>query len=382
MNVELDLKSRENVPRWLAYATPVVTVLAALAVSAIALVVLEVSPVDAYWTMFVETSLSQFGQTEVLIKSVPLILTGLAVYLPLRAGLWNIGAEGQLLLGALAGTWVGINVGLPWFVLIPLMFLAAAVAGGLWAGIPGWLRAKWDVNEIITSLLLTFVAVEIQNFLLRGAMQGGQGNFPQSARFSDAATIPNILDFVPGVIPLGPFASMLNGVHMGLLVAVLMVVLTYVLVHMTRTGFEITFVGSNPVAARQAGMSRNKVFLLVFLVGGAFAGMAGISEIAGAQGRFRAAFAPGYGFTAIPIALLGRNSAVKVMVAGVFFAVLFVGGTSMEVAHGVPAALVEIIQALVILFLITAEFFKRYRVGLSIEREPDSTGPSPVGGDD
>lgn len=366
MNVEVNLSAREDIPAWLAYGTPVFTVLAALAVSAVALVVLEVGPVAAYTTMFVGTVTTEFGITETLVKSVPLILTGLAVYLPLRAGLFNIGAEGQMLFGALAGTWIGINLSLPGLALVPLMFVAAVVAGAFWAGIPAWLRAKWDVNEIITSLLLSLVAVEIQNFLLRGPMQGGTGNFPQSARLSDAATIPDVV----------------QGVHAGLLVAVVAVVVTYVIMQQTRTGFEITFVGSNAEAARQAGMSRYKVYILVFLVGGAFAGLAGVSEVSGVHGRFRAAYAPGYGFTAIPIALLGRNSAVKVMVAGLFFAVLLVGGSSMEVAHGVPAALVEIIQALVILFLITAEFFKRYHVDVSFGRDPSGAATAAPGGDD
>lgn len=375
MNVELNLEARESVPTWLAYATPVFTVLAALLVSGIALLVLDVSPIAAYGTMFVETLSSEFGIRETFAKSVPLILTGLAVYVPLKAGLWNIGAEGQMLLGAVAGTWVGINVSVPTPALIPLMFLAAFVAGGLWAGIPGWLRAKWDVNEIITSLLLTFTAVQIQSYLLRGPMQGGTGNFPGTQLLSETnARLPVIGDFVP--------AGFLSGVHIGLVVAVLAVVVTYIVLAKTRTGFEISFVGSNADAAYQAGMSKYRVYILVFLIGGAFAGIAGVAEIAGIQGRFRPSFAPGYGFTAIPIALLGRNSAFKVMLAGLFFALLFVGGTSMEVTHGVPAALVEIIQALVILFLITAEFFKRYRVGLSIEREPTGAAAEPQGGAD
>jgi len=366
MNVAVTVDAREDIPAWLSYGTPVFTVLAALAVSAIALVVLDVNPVAAYMTMFVDTLFTEFGLSETLTKAVPLILTGLAVYLPLKAGLFNIGAEGQLVAGALAGTWIGLNVSLPGLALIPLMFVAAAVAGGIWAGIPAYLRAKWDVNEIITSLLLTFVALEIQSYLLRGPMQGGTGNFPQSDRFSEAATIPELF----------------GGVHAGLLAALCMVVVTYVLMTRTRLGFEITFVGSNDEAAQQAGMSKFYVYLLVFVVGGAFAAMGGISEIAGAQGRYRAGFEPGYGFTAIPIALLGRNSAFKVMLAGLFFAVLFVGGSSMEVAFGVPAALVEIIQALVILFLITAEFFKSYRVGIDLKRGPAETPAQPQRGDD
>jgi simple sugar transport system permease protein len=343
----------------------VFTVLAALAVSAVALVALEVSPIAAYSTMFVETLTSEFGLTETTVKAIPLVLTGLAVYLPLKAGLWNIGAEGQLILGGLAGTWIGLNVSLPWFLLLPTMFLGAAVAGAFWAGVPAWLRARYDINEIITTLLLTFVALNLKNYLIRGPMQGGAGTFPQTEQFSAAATIPELY----------------GNVHAGIFVALLMVAVTYVLMTRTRLGFEITFVGSNHEAATQAGMSKYKAYILVFVLGGAFAAMAGIGEIAGVQGRFRADFEPGYGFTAIVVALLGRNGALKVLLAGFFFALLVVGGSSMEVALGVPAALTEVIQALIILFLITAEFFKSYAVSVDVDRGPKNT-PAPGAGSD
>jgi len=366
MQVGVDIEAREEVPAWLVYGTPVFTVVAALAVSAIALVALEVSPIAAYSTMFVQTLTTEFGLTEVGKKAAPLILTGLAVYLPLRAGVWNIGAEGQLIIGALAGTWVGITLSWPAFLLLPAMFLAAAAAGAVFAGVPGWLRARWNINEIITTLLLTFVALNFKEYLLRGPMQGGAGNFPQTEQLSAAATIPDLFGL---------------GVHAGLLVAVVMVVLMYVVVTKTRLGFEITFVGSNAEAAQQAGMSKYKVYILVFVAAGALAAFAGLSDIAGVQGRMRADFAPGYGFTAIVIALLGRNGAFKVLLAAIFFSVLIVGGSSMEVALGVPAALVEVIQALIILFLITAEFFKRYRVDLSLGGQTSGAPGTPAGGD-
>lgn len=365
MNVELDVRARENVPTWLVYGTPVFTIIAALAVSSIALVALDVSPIAAYTVMFVETLTSEFGLTETTLKAIPLVLTGLAVYLPLKAGLWNIGAEGQLILGGLAGSWIALNVSAPWYALLPAMFFGAAIAGAVWAIIPAWLRAKYDINEIITTLLLTFVALNLKNYLIRGPMQGGAGTFPQTEQFSQAATIPELF----------------GNVHAGLIVALLMVAATYILVTQTRLGFEITFVGANPDAATQAGISKYTVYILVFLIGGLLAGIAGIGEIAGVQGRFRADFEPGYGFTAIVVALLGRNGALKVMLAGFFFALLIVGGSSMEVALGVPAALTEVIQALVILFLITAEFFKRYSVGINIDRGTDTTPATPTGGD-
>ena len=354
MNVEFELSAREEVPWWLAYGTPVFTVVAALAVSAIALVALGVNPIAAYGLMFVNTATNEFGITQTLIKSVPLILTGLAVYVPLRAGLWNIGAEGQLYMGGIVGTWIGLNVGLPSIALIPAAFVGAAIAGALWAGIPGWLKAKWDVNEIITTLLLTFVAIELASYMVRGPMQGGAGNFPVSALLPTAAQLPTL----PGL-----------DVHVGILLAVFVVGCVYVINNRTRLGFEVTFVGENPNAAEQAGMSTYKVYLFVFLLGGALAGFAGINEIAGVQNRLRPEFSPGYGFTAIPIALLGRNGAFRVLLAALFFALIFVGGSSMEVSFGVPAALVDVIQALIILFLITAEFIKRYRIGIHYERE-------------
>jgi simple sugar transport system permease protein len=366
MFVDVELSPREEVPSWLVYATPLFTVLAALGVSAIALVALGVNPIEAYQIMFLDTLLSEFGVQETLIEAVPLILAGLAVYLPLRANLWNIGAEGQLLLGAVAGTWVGLNVSLPSVLLIPLMFVAAAVAGGVWAGIPALLKAKWDINEIITTLLLTFVASNILSYLVRGPMQSTTGNFPQTEVFSSAAQLP----ILPAL-----------DVHSGLLVAIVAIIGLYVWLSRTRFGFEISFIGSNPAAAQQAGMSKTKVYLFVLVAGGVLAAFSGLSEIAGNQSRLRAAFDPGYGFTAIPIALLGRNSAINVGIAAVFFAVLFVGGDSVSIVLGVPAALIEIIQALIILFLITAEFFKRYSVNISVETRLDGTGAEPTGGE-
>ncbi|MXR51936.1 ABC transporter permease [Halovenus sp. WSH3] len=363
MNVEVDLTARESTPRWLAYGAPVFTVLAALAVSALVLLVVDVSPVDAYSMMFYQTITTQIGAAQTLITTVPLVLAGLAVYLPLKAGLFNIGAEGQLVIGALAGTWVGLNVSLPGYALVPLMFVVAGLAGGFLAAIPAWLRARYDVNEIITSLLLSFVALEILSYVVRGPMRGSSGNFPQTAQLPAAARIPELF----------------MRVHVGLFVALLVVAAVSLLMRRSRLGFEITFMGSNDAAAVQAGMSRIKVYLLVFVLGGAFAGMGGISEIAGVQGRLRAGFEPGYGFTAIPIALLGRNSAVQVLLASLFFALLFTGGTNMEIFLGIPAALVEVIQALIILFLITGEFFKRYRIDVSVER--GSVTPDTAGGD-
>jgi len=331
-----------------------------------------VNPVAAYGTMFVNTLTTPFGVTEVLLRSVPLVLTGLAVYLPLRAGLWNIGAEGQLYLGAIAGTWFALNVGGPSLVVVPVMLVGAGVAGGLWALVPGLLRARRGVNEIIVSLMLTFVGVEFAGYLVRGPMKGGQGNFPVSETLPTAAQLPQ----------LGGLFPALERVHVGVFVAILAAVAIRYLLRSTKTGYEVTVTGSNADAAEGSGIDVDRVYVLVFVLAGVLAGMAGAIEIAGIQGRLRPNFSPGYGFTAIPIALLGRRGALRVFLAGLFFAVLVVGGSSMELAFSIPAAIVEVIQALVILFLITAEFFKRYRISIERdEREPPAPESGAAGGD-
>ncbi|MFC7194587.1 ABC transporter permease [Halosimplex aquaticum] len=358
MNLSVELSARDEVPTWLAYGTPVFTVVGALALSAVALVALSVDPVAAYNTMFVETLTDPFGLRQTATRTVPLVLTGSLCTSPAR------GSVERRRRGAAVRRRRRRDVARAERLPAAGRADPARAAGrrrrrGLWAGIPGYLRAKWDVNEIITTLLLTFVATQFASYLVRGPMQGGSGNFPGSALLPDAAQFP--------AIPV-------LDVHAGFLVGLLAVAVTAIVVGRTRVGFDITFVGSNPLAAAQAGMSTFRVYLFVFLVGGAFAGLAGFSEISGVQERLMPEFSAGYGFTAIPIALLGRNGAARVLLAAAFFALLFVGGSKLEVSYGVPAALVDVIQALVILFLITAEFVKRYSVDVEIEREPAPAG--------
>jgi len=368
-SIEIDVSAREDVPAWLAYGTPVFTVLAALAVGGIALLALGVNPIAAYRRMFLNTLLDEFERTQTLLRAVPLVLTGLAVYLPLRAGLWNIGAEGQLYLGAIAGTWIGLNVSAPAIVLVALSMLGAAIAGGLWGLIPGYLRARRGVNEIIATLMLTFVGIKLAEYLLNGPMQSSGGNVAESDTLPAVARLPEI--GLPG------FGS----IHAGVLIAVAAVAVIRLLVTRTERGFEIVVTGSNPEAARQAGMNTGWIYVLVLTIGGALAGVAGAIEIAGIQGSLQPGFSPGYGFTAIPIALLGRRGAVRIGAAGLFFAVLFVGGSGMEFAFDIPAAIVEVIQALVILFLITAEFFKHYRIELRRAEKPEPAATVAGGSD-
>ncbi len=356
MSLSVEFKSRESLPDWLAYSMPLLTVIAALAVSAIPLLWLGANPLTAYHRIFVGNPTNIRGIANILVTTVPLFLAGLAVYIPLKAGLWNIGAEGQLFVGAIIGSAIALNLEWPLYLLLPTMIVAAGIAGAMYGAIPGYLRAKHNVNEIISSLMLTFTATTFTGYLLRGPMQGGGG---QSAteRLPEAARLPTVAH---------------PRLHIGVVFLVIVAVAGYLLLNGTRLGYEITLIGSNPTAAVQAGISEYKTYIVVFVLGGFLAGMAGIIEIAGVHGRLFEGFSPEYGFTAIAVALLGRNGVFQVLLAALFFGVITTGGTTIAVTQNVPTALINVIVAFTILFLLTAEFLKDHRVAISFGQETEA----------
>lgn len=347
----IEISAREEFPTWLTYGTPVFTIITALAASSIALIAIDVSPITAYIELFVGTLTSVDSLINVLIRTVPLALTGLAVYIPRRANLWNIGAEGQLYVGAIIGTWTAVNVELPIPGLVILVLLAGGIGGGLFGAVVGFLKARWDVNEIIVTLMFTYAAIRITDYLVQGPMQGASGALSGTAMIPPAGQVPTL----PG-----------TRLHFGVVLTVLLIIATWFFISRTIHGYKISMTGSNEHATESAGIDKGRLYILVFVLGGALAGLAGIIEIAGVQGRLRSTFSPGYGFTAIPIALLGRNGAFQVLLAAAFFALLFIGGQNIVVSQGVPSSLIEIIQAFVILFLITAEFFKSYKLDIEL----------------
>lgn len=360
MSPALEFESRESLPRWLAYTAPLITVLAALAIASIPLLWLGVSPIVAYGEVFVAQPSSIGGIADILTTTLPLFLAGLAVYIPLKAGVWNIGAEGQLFVGAVVGSYIGLNIELSTLLLLPLMLLAAGVTAALYGAIPGYLRAEHNVNEIISSLMLTFAATTFTGYLLRGPMQGGGGQ-TATDRLPDAAQFPTVLH---------------PRLHVGVAALVIVAVLAALFLNRTRLGYEITFVGSNPAAAAQAGISTYKTYVFVFVIGGCLAGLAGIIEVAGVHGRLFEGFSPEYGFTAIAVALLGRNGVSRVFLAAAFFGVLTAGGTTLSITQNVPTALVDVIVALTILCLLTAEFVKEYRINIDL-RGGSGSDPDP-----
>jgi simple sugar transport system permease protein len=320
------------------YMMPAISIAASLLFVAFLLAAIGVNPIDAYTTMFTRSFSSKFGITELFVKTAPIILTGLAVAVPYKAGLWNIGAEGQLYMGAFAASFVALYVSLPSAFVLPVMLIVSALFGMLWAAIPGILRAKFDLNEIISTLLLNYVAIYWVEYLVYGPMRGKEVfNFPYSDIFPDYAILPRLFG---------------TRFHVGIFIAIIIAVLLYYIMKRTGFGFSIKVVGANPKAAEYAGINRKGILLYTMLIGGAVAGIAGMIEVSGIHMRLRSNVSPGYGYAGIPVALLADGNPLLVIVAAFLFGFLYVGGSALQTTYSIPVSIVYIFQALIVLFII------------------------------
>jgi general nucleoside transport system permease protein len=290
---------------------------------------------------------SPIALSATIVRAVPLILTGLAVSLAFRAGVWNIGAEGQLYAGAIAAVVVGIGGGgLPAVVLVPLVLLSAAVAGALWAAVPAFMRVRLGVGEVITTILMNFVGIYLAAYVVSGPLQEARGVFQQTDPIAEAARLPAL---IPGM-----------RVHLGFLLAVAVGVSLWVVYKRMRFGFEVRAVGSAPEAARIAGLIPvDRVVLVTFLVSGAIAGLAGGVEIAGVTYVLYADLSPGWGYTAIAVALLGGLHPLAVVGTGLMFGALEAGAAAMQRDAGIPRAWVSAVEALVILSVLAVDQIRR-----------------------
>jgi len=285
--------------------------------------------------------------TITMVRAVPLILTGLAVSLAFRAGVWNIGAEGQLYAGAIAAVAVGIGgAGLPALILVPVVLLAAALAGALWAAVPAFMRVRLGVGEVITTILMNFVGVYLAAYMVSGPLQEARGIFPQTDPIADAAQLPILL---PG-----------TRVHMGVVLAVAVGAVMWVVFKRTRFGFAVRAVGSAPKAARIVGLIPvDRVMIISFLASGAIAGLAGGVEIAGVTFALYADLSPGWGYTAIAVALLGGLHPIAVIGTGLLFGALGSGAAAMQRDAGIPLAWASAVEALVILSVLAVDQVRR-----------------------
>lgn len=282
-----------------------------------------------------------------LVRSVPLILTGLAVAVAFRAGVWNIGAEGQLLAGAAAATSLALLVGAsPMAVSLPIVLIGGTLAGAGWAGIAALLRDRFGVLEVISTIMLNFIALYLVSYLVRGPLQEPLGIYPQSPTIPGAARLPL----------LAPPSRL----HAGILIAIVAAPTLWWMLRATAAGLRLRAVGANPSAARSAGrIAVEGVVLRTFLLSGALAGIAGAAEVSGVTYALYDNISPGYGYSAIAVALLARLDPLGVVVSGVFFAGLESGALAMQRDAGVPSVVVYLVEAVLILLVLVAPATRR-----------------------
>lgn len=343
---------------------PLFAVLAALAVGAVLLLLVGANPIEAYGALLYGAFGSVNGLAQVITKATPLLIVALGICIAFRGGVINIGGEGQIIVGALAAAALALSMpNLVWLLLLPLTLLAGVLAGGLWGGVPGVLKARLGVNEILTTVMMNQIALQLMNFLLRGPMldpeQIAAGtNIPQSAALPESAWLARL---IPRTL-----------VHSGAILAVVLAILVYILLWRTTIGYRIRAVGLNPAAARYAGIPVQFYLALSLILSGAFAGLAGAVEVTGVHHRMLEGLSGGYGFSGIVAALFGKLHPLGAIPASFLFGALLVGADRMQRAVQVPSALVIALQGLVVLFVVASGLLvrRRARRRVSDEREP------------
>ena len=335
----------------LAYAalSPFLALALAVLASTLLLALLGKAPLESLRVLWLEPLLARRSLAELFVKAAPLILIATGLALGFRANVWNIGAEGQFIMGAVAGGGIGLLFAESPVPVWPLMLAAGAAGGMAWAAIPAFLKTRCHANEILTSLMLVYVAQLFLLWLVVGPWKDPQGyGFPHAPLFSPAASLPIL---IPG-----------TRIHLGIALAGLAALAAWVLMSRTLLGFQLRVLGQAPRAAAYAGFSRPGLVWLSLLAGGGLAGLAGLCEAAGPIGQLSPALPTGYGFTAIIVAFLGRLNPLGILAAGFLLALSYLGGEKAQILLGLPAAAVKINQSVLLFSLLACDLLQRYRL--------------------
>ncbi|MCR6545589.1 ABC transporter permease [Dehalobacterium formicoaceticum] len=346
--MKITLEKRLAPSTLMLFAVPVFSIFLALLLGGVFLVINGSNPVEIYGMLFKSAFGSSYGITESIVKAIPLMLAGLGVSLAFRMQLWNIGAEGQIYMGAVAATWVALTFpGLPAPVMIPFMLFMGFLAGALWALLPAIPRAYMNVNETITTLLMNYIAILWADYLIYGPWKDPAGfNFPLTPKFVPAAILPTLGE---------------TRIHLGLIFAIGAAIVIYILIKHTKWGYEVRVIGESPAAARYAGMNIKKNICLVLFLSGGLAGIAGMAEVSGVAGRLQHGISPGYGYTAIIVAWLARLHPATLALVSFLFGGLLVGGFAIQLI-GMPAATVSMLQGLILFFVLGGQVLTNYNI--------------------
>src|SRR6201996_240525 len=356
------LEKRAERSNLIALISPLIAIGLTIVTMSILFAILGKNPITALGVYFIDPLTDSYSLQEIAVKATPLVMIAVGLSLCYLANAWNIGAEGQFLIGAVAGSWLavkthGTEVG-PW--VLPAMLVMGAVGGALYALIPAICRVRFGASEILTSLMLVYVADLFMDYLVRGPWRDPHGlNFPTTAEFDPVATVPVLIDG--------------SRVHAGAIVTLLVVMAATVLLGRTIMGFEIRLVGAAPKAARFSGFNADKLTLFTFAVSGALAGLAGIIEVAGPVGHLQPDISPGYGFTAIIVAFLGRLNPVGILIAGLFLALTFIGGEQAQIAMKIPLDVTKVFQGILLFYVLACDSLSLYRIRLISGQVPSGT---------
>ncbi|WP_395019739.1 ABC transporter permease [Dongia sp.] len=353
--IRVRLERRTETPVWMQIALPIGAVVLALLICSLLVAMAGAPVLEAYSFLFLSTFQTLYDVQDTLVKASPLIWTGLAVAVAFRAKFWNIGAEGQLIAGAMAAAFIGQREFLPEWTLIPAMLLGAMAAGALWALIPALLKVRLKVDDVVTTLLANSIMLYGLMALLEGPWKDPVSNYPNSPVIREAAQFPILAG---------------DTLHMGVAVSIIAVIIVWWLMERTTTGFAIKVVGANPQAAAYAGFSVGGVMLTAAAISGALAGLAGAGEVGGIRYQVVSDVSSGYGYAGIVIATLADLKPLGVIPAALFFAIIMNGADAMSRETGVPVYLADVIQGVALLTMVAGRLFTLYRLRIT---RPGST---------
>ena len=352
MNI-ISISKREDLPQKKEWLIRALAVVLSIVCAGLVIWILGFNPLQVIPSMVNGAVGTEIRLQQTILKAIPLVVTSLGILIAFKMKFWNIGGEGQIIMGALAASYVALNIeGLPKFATLILMGIAAMILGGFWAFIPAFFKAKMGVNETIFTLMLNYIAIKFVTYLQYGPWKSpdSQG-FPKVATFSDNAILPKLF-----------------GVHIGWIIALVLVVLVHLFINHTKKGYEITVVGESQETARYAGMNISQIIIVATLISGGLCGLTGMIQASAVEKTLSATLSGGYGFTAIITAWFARLNAIAVLFVCIAFAILLQGGAYIQISMQIPASVADMIQGIILFFVLGSEFFLQYKVIINRKR--------------
>ncbi len=346
----LKITKRDNLNKKQELIIRVLAIVLSIVCAGLILVIFGLNPLNVFKAIIDGSIGTDLRIKQTIIKAIPLIITSLGILVAFKMKFWNIGGEGQIVMGAMAATFVALNFGdLPKPVMLLLMAVSAMIVGGFWAFIPAIFKAKMGTNETIFTLMMNYIGIKFVTYLQYGPWMDPNANgFPRVAPFSENAILPSVL-----------------GVHAGWIIAILCTALIFFLMKYTKLGYEITVVGESFETARYAGMNINKIIIVAMMISGGLCGLVGMIQASAIEKTLVAGISGGYGFTAIITAWLARLNAVATLFVCLVFAMLIQGGAYIQLAMNVPSSVASVVQGTILFFVLGSEFFLQYRVGFT-----------------